>query len=201
MRYGPGHKEKTREKILDAAGKAFRKHGLEGVGVDGVMKAAGLTAGGFYAHFKNRDALVAEAVSRPLRQSRLLYEKLTQGLGGREWLGQTARVYLSRAHRDHPETGCPLAALQSELGRSGAETRGAVEAELESFLHLFEEKLGKSEKAPATDRAIVVLAQLVGALSLARMVKDEKFSDRILLACRKFLAEEFEAESQTSSAP
>ncbi|MEO1087794.1 MAG: TetR/AcrR family transcriptional regulator, partial [Acidobacteriota bacterium] len=114
MRYSPEHKAKTRKSILDAASRVFRRRGYQGGGVDAVMKEAGLTHGGFYAHFQNKEALLAETVLDAMLEARKRHRDWTAGTSGATWLGRFLDHYLSDRHRRHSEHGCPVPALVSE---------------------------------------------------------------------------------------
>src|SRR5688500_18168079 len=118
MRYPPGHKEKTRERILDAAATVFRRLGYQWAGVDAVMKEAGLTAGGFYAHFPSKEALFAQTLPYAMGQTRTLVGPDFDQLAGSEWVRAVAERYLSPAHRRLVDKGCPLPALLPEVARA-----------------------------------------------------------------------------------
>src|SRR5271167_2520013 len=114
MRYAAGHREQTRAKILRAAGKVFRRQGYHASGVDKVMQEAGLTAGGFYAHFDSKQTLLAEAIGVAAADIGERRESALAGLSGSEWLNVFLERYLSMSHRCALERGCPFAALISE---------------------------------------------------------------------------------------
>src|SRR3954465_3034223 len=111
MRYAPDQKEKTRAKILEAGGKVFRRQGYHASGVDKVMEEAGLTAGGFYAHFDSKQALLAEAVTCAAAEATGKIESGLEELSGKEWLEAFLARYLSPQHVRVPGDGCPLVAL------------------------------------------------------------------------------------------
>src|SRR5271166_4690014 len=118
MRYAAGHREQTRARILRAAGKVFRRQGYHAAGVDKVMEEAGLTAGGFYAHFDSKEALLAEALTCAAAGISHRRDIGLAGLPGDEWLDAFLGRYLSMAHRREIEDGCPLTALVSEVARA-----------------------------------------------------------------------------------
>lgn len=176
MRYGTQHKQRTRQAILAAAARLFRARGYRAVGVDAVMAEAGLTAGGFYAHFASKDALFAEAM-RGLGTS---FDELLDNGG----LPRLINAYLGRSHRDAPAEGCPLPVLGPECANGSEASRGSFEARLRHFQEALIAALPADDPArPA--RAIALLAELVGGLMLARAVQDRKYSDAILRACRE----------------
>src|SRR6266567_5732432 len=114
-RYRKGHKQATRQRIIEAAGGRLKRDGVHGSGIATLMADAGLTNGAFYAHFESKEELVANAVAEQLREQR---ESFSAQPPDRAGLEQIVRAYLSVEHRDHPEDGCPSAALLDEIGRS-----------------------------------------------------------------------------------
>ena len=185
MRYGPEHKEKTRARILASAGKLFRRLGYHGAGVDKVMEEAGLTAGGFYAHFDSKQALLAEAIEHVGAESDERRAAWTGELSGRDWAQAFLGGYFSEDHRRQIEEGCPLAALISEVSRAD----DAAKANFEAIVRELESKLashvGGCGPDDAKERALAAVALCVGGLGLARSVHDEAFAERIIRSCRK----------------
>jgi TetR/AcrR family transcriptional regulator, transcriptional repressor for nem operon len=184
MRYAKEHKAETRRKILEAAGRLFRERGYDGAGVDEIMAEAGLTAGGFYSHFKSKEALFAEAMaySHDLRSSKLSSQ--LKSAGDSSYLQNLIYGYLSRTHRDSVMEGCMFAALTTDVVRGSNETREQYEKRLRQFISTIEAQLSEGS-APEKERAIGILVQLVGGLMLSRAVNDEKLSTEILKACRQ----------------
>jgi TetR/AcrR family transcriptional regulator, transcriptional repressor for nem operon len=177
-------KQHTHDRILRAAGRMFKQRGLDGVGIDGVMKEAQLTHGGFYTHFRNKDALVAEMLGTALQQMR---QNLFAGLDderGVPWLTRIVRRYLSRSHRDLVADGCPMPALLGEIGRAGELPRRSFQTHLREIIAELEAKMPPGRHLDPHDRTLATLALCVGGLSLARAVDDRELSDRILTACR-----------------
>lgn len=192
MRYPKDQKDKTRQQILEAAARVFRRHGFQAGSVDVVMKEAGLTAGGFYAHFESKAALFAEAILGTLRNGTVVYGRDTPDLEGAERVRSIAGKYLSPAHREHIDQGCVLPPLLADLPRQ----EEAVRCEFEKVLTEAASGLAvphaaegdaRSKSPTDPDQGWAVLAMLVGGMSLARAVADKDLSDRILLACRGFL--------------
>jgi TetR/AcrR family transcriptional repressor of nem operon len=179
MRYPEGHKEEVKERIVRAAARAFRRHGLGSVSIPVLMKRVGLTHGGFYTHFKNRADLVAQAIHWAGNEtgSAVFSEKIP--------LRETLERYLSKAHLEHPETGCILAALGTDGARQPARVRQAFAEVARGFLRLTAGKTDRpaSGESPS-DAALVRAATMVGAVVLARLVHDEALAERILSACR-----------------
>ena len=180
-------KEETRERILRAAARAIRKHGYEGVGVADVMKEAGLTHGGFYAHFESRDALLAAAADQAGAES---IENLTRGIAaakpGQELMA-LVDTYLSDRHVAAPEQGwgCAIAAAGSEVPRQQAEVRRAASRRIKDLIGLIERQFAEWGRGAAHDKAMGIAATVVGALVLARAVDDAQLSSRIRKAARE----------------
>ncbi len=190
MRYSAGHRQRTRERILKAAARRFREKGFGGAGVDEVMESAGLTAGGFYAHFASKEALLAETLAAG---SRPTAERLVAGLDevqGVAWMREVVRRYLNRTHRDGVAEGCALPSLTAEVARQGPRTRGAFEAYVRGIVEKLKGKAPRGPGLDPEDRILATIALFAGGLMLARAVRDEALSDRILRACRSLAVPE-----------
>src|SRR5689334_16568454 len=131
-RYPAGHKEEVRRRIVDEAAAAYREHGLEGIGIQSLMRRLGLTHGGFYVHFPDRDALVVAALARAGEQAAARFS--TDGQGEAVSFTEFTKRYLSAEHRDHPGEGCPLAALAPEAYRQSSTVQGSVARAANGFL-------------------------------------------------------------------
>src|SRR3982750_1362001 len=178
-------KEESRERILRAAARAIRKHGYEGVGVADVMKEAGLTHGGFYAHFESRDALLAAAADQEgLESSEYLTRAIAAAKPGQELMA-LVDAYLSDGHVANPERGCAIAAAGSEVPRQEAEVRRAASRRIKDIIGLIERQFPQWGRSAAHDKAMGIAATLVGALVLARAVDDDQLSNRIRKAARE----------------
>lgn len=182
------HKAKTRERIISTASGLFRRDGVDGVSVPGLMKEAGLTQGGFYAHFDSKDALVAEAIKCGLAETT---DRLSKAAGRSD--NPTSAIidaYLSPAHRDQPEAGCIVTALGSEASRATPLIREAMaDGVREASLRLKEALVLGDDRA---DDALALYAGMIGALVLARSTKSDKaFSDHILRVCAERLKTQF----------
>jgi len=178
MRYKQGHKEETRQRIVEVASRRFRREGMHEVGVAGLMADAGLTHGGFYAHFKSKEELVREAVAAALDGTTGNFEQLAAGPRGglRGILG----AYLSRTHRDHPQTGCAAATLAAELVRHPVRTRRAFTDSLKNLIDLIADQLTAIPPAARRKRAIAIFGLMMGTLQLARAEPDPDRSKAIL---------------------
>ena len=194
MRYDVERKARTRAKVLAEAARAMRAEGPRNIGVAGVMARAGLTHGGFYAHFGSKDALVAEAVAETFRDGAATFERAVRGREPRAALARYLDLYLSPAHRDAPEAGCPLPSLAGELARLGPDARAQFAAGVERLTERVRGLLEQAGVADADRQASSVLAEMVGALSLARAVADPAQSDAILSRSRAALRHRFGLE-------
>ena len=180
-------KEETRERILRAAARAIRKHGYEGVGVADVMKEAGLTHGGFYAHFKSRDALLAAAAEQEgVESSEYLSRAIAAAKSGQELMA-LVDAYLSDAHVAAPEQGCAIAAAGSEVPRQQADVRRVASRRIKDIIGLIERQFPEWGKRAAHDKAMAIAATLVGSVVLARAVDDAQLSRSIRKAARELV--------------
>lgn len=176
MRYEKGHRELSRARILDVASKRFRKEGVAAVGVATVMSDAGLTNGAFYNHFDSKEALVRDVLAATMDKRRDNTLESILGVG----MEAAIRSYLSETHRDHPEAGCPSAALLPEIGRHPSETRELYTARIKEFVGLIASKFKHPDEATRTQQATALFGLLVGTVQLARAVSDKSMSNSIL---------------------
>ena len=180
-------KEETRERILRAAARAIRKHGYEGVGVADVMKEVGLTHGGFYAHFKSRDALLAAAAEQEgVESSEHLSRAIAAAKPGQELMA-LVDAYLSDGHVAAPEQGCAIAAAGTEVPRQCSEVRRAVSRRIKDLVGLVERQYPDWGKAAAHEKAMSTVATMVGALMLARALDDQQLSKAIRKSARELI--------------
>ncbi|MBL8779646.1 MAG: TetR/AcrR family transcriptional regulator [Alphaproteobacteria bacterium] len=187
MRYDEGHSEKTKNRVVKIAAAQMRKHGPDKVGVADVMGRAGLTHGGFYAHFDSKDDLIAAAVDRMFEESRARFREWTDGKDRPEALRSYINAYVSRAHRDKPESGCAIAALSSDIRRQGSKARSAYDRGVNSLLNSIASLLGEEDGVKRRTLAQSMLAEMTGAVAAARAVADETLSDEILASARRSL--------------
>lgn len=178
-------KAQTRRKVLNEAAAAIRAVGPEGIGVASLMAKAGLTHGGFYAHFKSKDDLVAQAISQMFEDSYELFLKRTANAEPNQALINYINMYVSARHRDDPQRGCPLPSLSGDLARMPAEARerfAAGHARLTAAIAALLEECGQ----PAPERlADSVVAEMVGAVALSRALSDDAASGRVLERSRE----------------
>ena len=184
-------KEETHERIVQAAARAIRRHGYAGVGVAEVMKDAGLTHGGFYAHFKSRDELIVEALARAGSDSGANIARAAQARRARGVSAFRAFVdsYLSETHLQSMETGCPVAALGSDMARQTGGVRQASAQRVERLITGLRETLPGATRATAS----VIAGTLVGTLQLARALGDNVEGRAVLTAARKALIEQHDS--------
>lgn len=179
MRYSKSHKSETRALVLKEAAREIRAKGADGVAVAGIMARAGLTHGGFYAHFGSRDELIAEAIAAMFTDSAGRFEMLVADREPDDALATYIRYYLSAEHRDRRDRGCPLAALSSEADRLSPPSRARFATGVQSLTAKIATLLARNGFDDAT-AAPTLLATLVGALTLARSTDDPSQSDAIL---------------------
>ncbi|HEY5851106.1 MAG TPA: TetR/AcrR family transcriptional regulator [Lysobacter sp.] len=194
MRYDTARKLQTRQRVLQVAARAIRSDGPTRVGVAGVMREAGLTHGGFYAHFGSKDELVAAAIGQMFDDG---LERLRQSLDGRnaaDGLAAYFRRYLSAAHRDAPGHGCPIAALAGEVPRLDPAARDAFADGSRQLTQALADSLSRLGHDEASTLATSVLAELVGTLAMARCESDVVRSDALLAAARRQLGRRLNLE-------
>lgn len=191
MTPSPSRKELSHDRIVTAAARAIRRGGFEGVGVADIMKEAGLTHGGFYAHFDSRNAMMAEAMDRAGQESAA---RLTQGMALRKSRGASdlralVEAYLSDRHLEDIEAGCPVAALACEVPRQSPEVQEAAAQRVHGLLAIVGRALPPD--APA-DSAALLASQLVGALLLARALGNKARGQALLKATRRSLLAQYD---------
>ena len=180
-------KEVTHERIVETAARAIRRSGYNGTSVADIMKEAGLTHGGFYAHFASREAMLAEAADRAGAESVALSVRIAATAKPEQALQALIHAYLSKEHVKSVEMGCPIAALGSEMPRQAPEVRRAATRRIKEMIDVVARQLPDWGQPAAHERALVTVAMSVGALLLARAVDDPKLSDALLEAARKHL--------------
>jgi TetR/AcrR family transcriptional regulator, transcriptional repressor for nem operon len=171
----------TRKRIVTTAAGEFRKHGIVASGLNDLMKAAGLTHGGFYKHFESKDQLVAEASAEALTS---MIEFVTNAAAGGAPVPET---YLSTSQRDNPSSSCPLSAIGSELGRSDDKTRAVATDGFQKLVEIMARQFGKAKPADARRKALVAVSTMIGAMTVSRIVSDPELSAEILEEAKKSL--------------
>ncbi|SDS59919.1 DNA-binding transcriptional regulator, AcrR family [Halopseudomonas sabulinigri] len=186
MRYSEDHKAKTHQLILEEASRRFRRDGVGATGLQPLMKALGLTHGGFYAHFKSKDELVEKALQHATSNLRA---SLAMHLGPDAPASALIDTYLTPEHRSNPDRGCPLPTMSAELGQRGQASATTDQVVNDRLANLAD----KLDGDDAEDKSVLVLSALVGALLLSRSVSDEALSDHLLNSAREQLNKLVEA--------
>jgi TetR/AcrR family transcriptional repressor of nem operon len=171
-RYGKEHKQATRRRIIDAAGRRLKGDGIAGSGIATLMADVGLTNGAFYAHFDSKEDLVANALAEQLREQRESFRAMP--------LEQIVRAYLSIEHRENPEDGCPSAALLDEIGRSTDATKRAYTDGLLGVIDDIAERLAPDVPRSARVKTLSVFALMVGTLEVSRALADRQLANEVL---------------------
>jgi TetR/AcrR family transcriptional repressor of nem operon len=189
MRYSREHKLETHARIVKKASVRLREKGAHGIGVADLMKDAGLTHGGFYAHFDSREALVIEAFAHAMDRSTERWRKLAEQTPPEKRLASIVNSYLTTVHRDDPGHGCAVPTLGAEIARESPKTRRAFAAKLEQMIDMLAEQLpgttpNAARNKAARKQAMATLATMMGTLVLARIAGSGDFSDDILGAGR-----------------
>lgn len=188
MRYSQTHKDETHARLLKIAGRALRERGPEGVAVAEVMKDAGLTHGGFYAHFKSKDVLLVEALEGVFTYSKEKYRRLTEGLPPRHALATYIDFYVSARHRDDASHGCPITALNSDMPRQSKKFRQTFDAGVKSLVAALAHRIEAAGVAMGQDASALaasVLSAMAGAVAVSRAVSDRRLSDEMLETARE----------------
>ena len=178
-RTAPSRKEVTHERIVGAAARAIRRSGYDGTGVADIMKKVGLTHGGFNAHFASREAMLAEAADRAGAESVATLTRIAAAAPSQEALRSMIRAYLAKEHVEDAETGCPVVALGSEMPRQASRVRRAATRRIKEMIDVVARHSPDQGEPGASERALVTVATMVGALVLARAVDDPKLSEAL----------------------
>ena len=184
MRYSREHKLETHDRIVKKASVRIREKGAHGIGVADLMKDAGLTHGGFYAHFDSREALVIEAFAHAMDRSTERWRKLTETIPPEKRMASIVETYLTPLHRDDPGHGCAITALGAEIARESPKTRKAFAAKLEQMVDMIADQIPDVPRKAARKQALATLSTMVGTLVLSRIAGSGEFSDDILGAGR-----------------
>ncbi|WP_175781856.1 TetR/AcrR family transcriptional regulator [Burkholderia anthina] len=183
----PGRKELTHQRIVEAAARAIRRNGYAGAGVTDIMKDAGLTHGGFYAHFASREAMLAEAADCAGAEAVATSANIAACAPPDMAFESLVRAYLSAEHVDNAEMGCPIVALGSELPRQTSEVRNAATRHIKEMIDLVARQSPDWGQPSAHESALVNVATMVGTLIIARAVDDRELSDALREAALRHL--------------
>ncbi len=176
-RYGREHKEATRRRIIEGAGRRFKRDGVDGAGIATLMADAGLTNGAFYAHFSSKDDLVATVVADQLQRQG---ERNRAGMLDRPGFERFVRGYLSPNHRDHADQGCPSAALLEDIGRGTDATKQAYTDGMLAMIDDLAARLDEPDRRVARAKAMSIFASMIGTLQVSRALADGELANEIL---------------------
>jgi TetR/AcrR family transcriptional regulator, transcriptional repressor for nem operon len=185
MRYSKEHKQETHARIVKNASVRLREKGAHGIGVADLMKEAGLTHGGFYAHFDSREALVIEAFNYAMDRANERWRNLAEETPPNRRLATIIEAYLSPVHRDDPGHGCAVPSLGAEIARESPKTRKAFAAKLEQMINMMADQILDVPRKTARKQAMATLATMMGTVVMSRIAGNSEFSDQILSAGRE----------------
>lgn len=181
-------KEATHERIVEAGARAIRRCGYDGIGIADIMKQAGLTHGGFYAHFVSREAMLAELADRAGADAIATFLCIAAAAPAEQSLKALLRAYLSKEHMKNPEIGCPIAALGSEMPRQAPAVRRVITRRIKEMIDVVSRQSSDWGQPGAHEHALATTATMIGALVLARAVDEESLSESMLDAAREHLS-------------
>jgi TetR/AcrR family transcriptional regulator, transcriptional repressor for nem operon len=187
MRYEPEHKTRTRDRIVRNAAHKLRAEGLSGPGVASVMKASGLTVGGFYKHFRSKDELLADAIAQGFSESSEKIRSSLQNVAREDRWKQIVRVYLSPEHCDRPDTGCPVAALAPEIARAKSSVRKRIAGLMKEWVEFMPGVTARERE----QNFFVIFSAMAGAVSIARILIDPADRQKVLASMRDHLLHSF----------
>jgi TetR/AcrR family transcriptional regulator, transcriptional repressor for nem operon len=185
MRYSMEHKLETHARIVKKASIRLREKGAHGIGVADLMKEAGLTHGGFYAHFDSREALVIEAFGYAMDRAIERWRKIAGQTPPDKRLSTIVESYLTPLHRDDPGNGCAVPTLGAEIARESPKTRRAFAAKLEQMIDMMADQIPDIPRKAARKQAVAALATMMGTMVMSRIAGTGEFSDQILAAGRE----------------
>ena len=185
MRYSKDHKQETHARIVKKASVRLRERGAHGIGVADLMKEAGLTHGGFYAHFDSREALVIEAFAYAMDHSVEHWRKIAAETPPEKRLSTIVDAYVSTVHRDDPGRGCAVPTLGAEIARESAKTRRAFSSKLEQLIDVMADQIPDVPRKTARRQAMGMLATMMGTLVMSRVAGSGELSDEILASGRE----------------
>jgi TetR/AcrR family transcriptional repressor of nem operon len=183
MRYEPEHKAQTRDRIVRNAARKLRAEGLSGPGVASVMKASGLTVGGFYKHFRSKDELLADAIAQAFAETNEKIRSALQHVPREDKWKELVRLYLSTEHCDHPGTGCPVAALAPEIARAKVNVRKRIAGLMKEWVEFMPGATARERER----NLFVIYSAMAGAISIARILTDPADRQKLLASVRDHL--------------
>ena len=191
MRYEPEHKTRTRERIIRNAARKLRAEGLSGPGVASVMKASGLTVGGFYKHFRSKDELLAEAIARGFSEfSEKVFASLESTPPESSWK-EIVRWYLSPEHCNHPDTGCPVVTLAPDVPRVKLSVRKRMAGLMKELTDRWAEFMPGATARERERNFFIIFGAMAGAVAIARLFTEPADRQRVLDSVRDYLLASF----------
>jgi len=190
MRYEPEHKTRTRERIIRNAARKLRAEGLSGPGVESVMKASGLTVGGFYKHFRSKEELLVEAIAQGFSE---LIERVSsmEGVPARDRWKEIVRWYLSAEHCNHPGTGCPVVTLAPDIARAKLSIRKRTADLMKELTNRWVEFMPGATPDERRRNVFVIFSAMAGAVAMARLFTEPADRQRVLDSVRESLLAAF----------
>lgn len=191
MRYQPEHKAEIHQKIVKDASRRVRAKGINGAAVSAIMQDAGLTHGGFYKHFGSKDELLMESLRGAFQEiADSLAHAGEKSQPGTAWKA-VVKTYLSQEHCDHPEFGCPLAALAPELARANKGMKAHILAELTHYKSKMQPMMPGRRTADKERAFFVIFSTMIGTIEIARMLPEPAMREKVLAGARDFLLHSF----------
>ena len=187
MRYEREHKSRTRDRIVRNAARKFRAEGLSGPGVASLMKASGLTVGGFYKHFRNKDELLTEAIAQGFAESNANLRAALQHASPENKWKELVRLYLSTEHCDHPDTGCPVAALAPEMARAKLSVRKRIAGLMKEWVEIMPGATARERE----QNLFLIYSVMAGDISIARVLTEPADKQKLLSTVRDHLLQSF----------
>ena len=191
MRYEPEHKKQTRDRIVRNAARKVRAEGLSGPGVASVMKASGLTVGGFYKHFRSKDELLAEAIAQGFSDfSEKVFTELENVSPEDRWK-EVVKWYLSPEHCNHPDTGCPVVTLAPEIARAKLSVRKRMAGVMKELTARWAEFMPGATARERERNFFIIFGAMAGAVATARLFTEPADRERVLASTRDYLLASF----------
>ncbi|HZQ22795.1 MAG TPA: TetR/AcrR family transcriptional regulator [Terriglobales bacterium] len=191
MRYQPDHKVQTHRRIVESASRQFRAEGMNGPGVAKLMKASGLTHGGFYKHFASKDDLFAEAIEESAREIGAKLTEWGKQVPRDEAWKEIVKKYLSIEHCEHPGMGCPMAALAPDIARTRATVRRKIRDSMDAYRKQLVEFMPGAGPGEKQKNFVLIFTAMVGALAVARTMSDREEKEKLLGLVRNHLLTSF----------
>lgn len=184
MRYDTEHKQRTHDKVVKAAANAIRLQGPDRIGVAALMSKVGLTHGGFYAHFKSKDELIAEAITHMFDERYETFQQCFHGVSKAEGLNKYIDLYLSMQHRDRRDMGCPLVSLSGDMARLPLAARKRFSVGMTRLIYAITEVLKALDHPHPDVLATSTISEMVGAVALSRSVPNSALGEQFLATAR-----------------